>query len=321
MAAKPPGNPNPVSKVYQSVIDDVINNVRETFLDDGVDEHVLQELKSTWESKLMQSKAVENPQTHPLAQQGISVYVNTPVMYKAVPKGMQAIPMTAAGQQATLALPANVPLVYQKLPTTASSQPQQYTTFQQPHQYVQQPSTQTVLQSQRPKDQESSSNGQSQPSAIIQVDGASNNIVRNETKQKDVCEPSTSSAPSYKSPRGKTSFKCKLHQVDGGMDSSSSDDDDDEDDEEEDDDEDDEEEDDEAEGKDSSGVVEEPLCSDDDGTDEDPVELFDTDNVVVCQYDKIHRAKSRWKFTLKLGIMNLNGKDMVFQKATGEADW
>ena len=32
-------------------------------------------------------------------------------------------------------------------------------------------------------------------------------------------------------------------------------------------------------------------------------------------------GKNRWKFHLKDGIMNLEGRDYVFQKATGEADW
>lgn len=31
----------------------------------------------------------------------------------------------------------------------------------------------------------------------------------------------------------------------------------------------------------------EPLNSEDDVTDDDPTDLFDTDNVVVCQYDKV----------------------------------
>ena len=44
-------------------------------------------------------------------------------------------------------------------------------------------------------------------------------------------------------------------------------------------------------------------------------------NVVVCQWDKIGRARNKWKFHLKDGIMNLNGKDYVFQKAIGEAEW
>jgi hypothetical protein len=42
------------------VIEDVVTNVRDTFLDEGVDEQVLSELRMLWESKLMNSKAVEN---------------------------------------------------------------------------------------------------------------------------------------------------------------------------------------------------------------------------------------------------------------------
>ncbi len=65
----------------------------------------------------------------------------------------------------------------------------------------------------------------------------------------------------------------------------------------------------------------EPLNSDDDVSDADPSELFDSENVVVCQYDKITRQRNKWKFHLKDGIMNLNGKDYVFQRASGEAEW
>lgn len=49
-------------KLYTTVIEDVISGVRESFIDEGVDEQVLQELKQIWETKLMSSKAVEmNP--------------------------------------------------------------------------------------------------------------------------------------------------------------------------------------------------------------------------------------------------------------------
>lgn len=46
-------------KLYTTVIEDVINGVRECFLDEGVDEQVLQELKQVWETKLQASKAIE----------------------------------------------------------------------------------------------------------------------------------------------------------------------------------------------------------------------------------------------------------------------
>jgi len=71
-----------------------------------------------------------------------------------------------------------------------------------------------------------------------------------------------------------------------------------------------------------AGEAENPLGSDDDldGADDDEA-IFETDNQIVCQYDKIQRVKNRWRFCLKDGIMHLHGRDFVFQKATGEGDW
>lgn len=40
---------------------------------------------------------------------------------------------------------------------------------------------------------------------------------------------------------------------------------------------------------DEGGAEEEPLNSEDDVTDEDNADLFDTENVVVCQYDKVRQ--------------------------------
>lgn len=48
-----------VLKVYNTVIDDVIAGVRDAFLDEGVDEQVLQEMKQVWSSKLLACKAIE----------------------------------------------------------------------------------------------------------------------------------------------------------------------------------------------------------------------------------------------------------------------
>jgi len=71
----------------------------------------------------------------------------------------------------------------------------------------------------------------------------------------------------------------------------------------------------------TEGEEEEPLNSEDDVSDEEQTDLFDTDNVVVCQYEKIARTRNRWKFHLKDGIMNLNSKDFVFHKGNGDAEW
>ncbi|NXS08304.1 TF2AY factor, partial [Neodrepanis coruscans] len=68
-------------------------------------------------------------------------------------------------------------------------------------------------------------------------------------------------------------------------------------------------------------VEEDPLNSGDDVSEQDIPDLFDTDNVIVCQYEKIHRTKNKWKFYLKDGVMSFEGKDHVFAKAIGDAEW
>ena len=47
-------------------------------------------------------------------------------------------------------------------------------------------------------------------------------------------------------------------------------------------------------------MLQDPLNSDDDVSEEDPSELFDTDNVVVCQYDKVSEMT---------GTHNIYGED------------
>ncbi|KAK0411315.1 hypothetical protein QR680_005597 [Steinernema hermaphroditum] len=67
---------------------------------------------------------------------------------------------------------------------------------------------------------------------------------------------------------------------------------------------------------------EEPLNSDDDQSDDEDLEtLFDADDVVMCQFEKVHRARQKWKFSLKDGVMQIHGKDYVFSKCSGEAEW
>ncbi|KFQ17822.1 TFIIA-alpha and beta-like factor, partial [Merops nubicus] len=46
-------------KLYRSVIEDVIEGVRELFAEEGLEEQVLKNLKQLWETKVMQSKATE----------------------------------------------------------------------------------------------------------------------------------------------------------------------------------------------------------------------------------------------------------------------
>ncbi|KAJ8452626.1 hypothetical protein Cgig2_004962 [Carnegiea gigantea] len=60
---------------------------------------------------------------------------------------------------------------------------------------------------------------------------------------------------------------------------------------------------------------------DDDLDDFDQGEELNTQHLVLAQFDKVTRTKSRWKCTLKDGIMHINNKDILFNKATGEFDF
>ncbi|XP_029281455.1 LOW QUALITY PROTEIN: transcription initiation factor IIA subunit 1 [Cottoperca gobio] len=382
-------NSNPVPKLYKSVIEDVINEVRELFLDEGVDEQVLLELKTLWENKLLQSKAVEGFHTEEQAalqavqqqqqvqqqiqqvQQVQQVTQPTQAQQVILPPQQQQAPqqqvivqdskilqhmsatgMSAAATAATLALPTGV-TPYQQL-ITSQGQILQVVRAPNGAQYIiQQPQQQILLQQQmQPGGVQSPviqqvlaplQGGIPQQTGVIiqpqQIVLASGNKVQGNQQVMQAAamaqQPGQAAAAQVQQlqqaqgaaapqvavqPQAQQQAQPQqppmMLQVDGTGDTSSEEDED----EEEEYDEDEEEEKDKEAGEDGQ-VEEEPLNSGDDVSDEEDQELFDTENVVVCQYDKIHRSKNKWKFHLKDGIMNLNGRDYVFSKAIGDAEW
>lgn len=280
-----------VKDVYLQVVVDVINGVREAFLDEGMDEQVLLELKQLWETKLNMSKALEvseprAPQQTPQQHTGRATAVHqhqaqlhaaavaqtAPLQHINPQMQLVGIPaqMTGPAQAASSALPAGLfqQIQQQRLQHShfdyrlqpAGGQPQQQQLLVPgtlPSQFTLLPATQTeppVQLSTKP---------------IIQLDGLGDSSSEDENR----------------------------------------DDDDDEDDN------------DEANDDDAAAEEEDPLNSGDDVSDADPTEVFDAENVIVCQFDKINRSKNKWKFHLKDGIMNVNGRDQLFAKANGDAEW
>ncbi|PIA16684.1 transcription factor IIA, alpha/beta subunit [Coemansia reversa NRRL 1564] len=60
----------------------------------------------------------------------------------------------------------------------------------------------------------------------------------------------------------------------------------------------------------------------DDSDDEyDDEEGEETEHIILCQYDKVTRSKNKWKCVLRDGIMLINGRDFLFQKANGDFEW
>jgi transcription initiation factor TFIIA large subunit len=55
--------------------------------------------------------------------------------------------------------------------------------------------------------------------------------------------------------------------------------------------------------------------SDSDSDEEEPADL------VLCQYEKVHRVKARWRCVLRSGALHLSNRDFVFGRATSDFDW
>ncbi|XP_064621290.1 transcription initiation factor IIA subunit 1-like isoform X2 [Lineus longissimus] len=339
-------NTSQVQKLYRSVVEDVINNVREAFLDEGLDDQVLLELKQIWESKLMQSKAVDAMPTeqdqvllgqyNALQQQQKLQQSKQPMQMPvhAQPRPAQ-VTLQNVNQQGAVQMMSNFPgridmggYGASRSYSDRNRMNHLYNRHMMPPQhqhhhvsnaaaaaavalppvYQQQfPAGSITLQ---PTDQGTFILHQA-PSGTHQA-----NMVASNTPLQTIQMGTPIQAGQMKTiPIKGVPTTQGIIQLDGANDTSSEEDDFEEDDKDDDDDEQNDEE------NDGQGEEEEPLNSDDDISEDNPADLFDTDNVVVCQYDKINRCKNKWKFHLKDGIMNLRGKDYVFQRANGEAEW
>lgn len=42
---------------------------------------------------------------------------------------------------------------------------------------------------------------------------------------------------------------------------------------------------------------------------------------LICTFEKVVRNKNKWKLSLKDGVLTVNGKDYMFQRANGEGEW
>lgn len=65
------------------------------------------------------------------------------------------------------------------------------------------------------------------------------------------------------------------------------------------------------------------LNSDLDDEDDVAAELDDENinDLILCQYEKINRVRSRWRGVLRAGTININGLEYAFSKATMDFEW
>ncbi|RVD86833.1 uncharacterized protein DFL_005089 [Arthrobotrys flagrans] len=76
---------------------------------------------------------------------------------------------------------------------------------------------------------------------------------------------------------------------------------------------------------DGPDMDEDAINSDLDDTDEEPVDDDDDgegiSQIMLCMYEKVQRTKNKWKCWLRHGVLTVNGKEYVFSRATGEYEW
>uniref|UniRef100_A0A3B4YXV4 General transcription factor IIA, 1-like n=1 Tax=Seriola lalandi dorsalis TaxID=1841481 RepID=A0A3B4YXV4_SERLL len=366
------------AKLYLSIIDDVIESMRELFLDEGLEDCVLDDLRRLWESKMMQSKAMEDFRKNNINSSNFVLQLPASYTSVVIPAS-QNIPGFPVKTMTTFSLPAglaypvqipagvtlqtasgqlykvNVPVVVTQAP--AGQQPVSHSTQKAPApqsaaiptntihpQEVEPPPllAPPVSQPPQPKtallpSQENSLPQQPQVPAAAdtsQLQGVpshSPEVTLGENEPSPQSEPvnlSMSASPSGQALDFQLSTEealtqtaqLKTRDIDDILKKVI------------------EEEREKAEkvrklvisliarfnglfSHNTLCVDKDPLNSGDDVIEQDIPDLFDTDNVIVCQYDKIHRSKNRWKFHLKDGVMCYAGRDYVFSKAVGEAEW
>ncbi|ESO08608.1 hypothetical protein HELRODRAFT_185403 [Helobdella robusta] len=303
-----------VADVYKGVVNDVIDGVREAFQEEGLDEQVLQELKQLWENKLKLSKAIDGLMSEsPLGSSTTATRMPPPAHSHHQTRTLHPTQQLILNNNSPNHSNNN------SITSLSPSQLQQLTNLQAQAGSVLNLGPSHLVNAHLA----GQSTSQSLNPVLLQhlnnlnaLGGASfiqsqNNIIFGLSDQ----PIATNATPQ----NGVTIDNAGTHnivQLDGLDDSSSDDEDDDV---KHDDDNDDANE---ASAQNGEEVEDDPLNSgDDDPNEDDTQDLFDVDNVVVCQFDKINRSKAKWKFHLKDGIMNLKGKDFVFQKAVGEAEF
>ncbi|KAG5438832.1 hypothetical protein PCANB_002552 [Pneumocystis canis] len=70
-----------------------------------------------------------------------------------------------------------------------------------------------------------------------------------------------------------------------------------------------------------SDSINSDLDSEPNSNPEDGPEHDDSNQLVLCLYDKVQRTKNKWKCVLKDGIIGMGGKDYLFMRANGEFEW
>ncbi|KAJ8325563.1 transcription factor IIA subunit alpha [Batrachochytrium dendrobatidis] len=290
-----------VPGVYKWVMDDVIHKMSQRFAELGMDVNVLSELQQTWETKIMaMGVASFAPTTHPLHDEQFSL--KNP---QSNPQfGISAITrddgLYEYGSPANLAALANSGSSY-SLPQTDG--PAEDDAIHGNSSLADIKLKSSHLDNEEPHLLPSSSlaHAVSLPNLATQSNplslASNNSSTRTNPTRSQVRAILARAARQYRRQRDKSIGK--ISQLDGNDDDDDDDDDADE----------------PAGGADTSDIGSE--LDDDDSEDE----YAEVDHLVLCQFEKVQRVKNKWKCVLKDGVVNVNGKDYLFNKANCDFEW
>lgn len=275
------------SKLYETIIEDVISDSRQDFENMGIDEATLQELRKIWCEKLSQSKVGkfswdenddygdEDPALLLIgnnsgsdATAGVTVKEEPTATSQLVTSNNGPIDSNVQNGDVAGNVPASDVLSYNndlgiELPSISVKK-------------------------------ESNDDGLSLPS-LPQTDGTFEMTLH-------VNNPKHVLKQLQKRPKTRNTSST-LYQVDGTLDDDDDDDDDD------------------GDIFNDSDDINSDLDDDLESDKSDDEDGDQEGQIMLCLYDKVQRIKNKWKSNLKEGIANIDGKDYVFHKATGECEW
>ncbi|CAD1811440.1 Transcription factor IIA, alpha/beta subunit family protein [Candida parapsilosis] len=278
------------SKLYETIIEDVISDSRQDFENMGIDEATLQELRKIWCEKLSQSKVGKFSwdENDDYGEDEPALLIgNSNGDDAATSVSVKEEPMLTSSQLDTKNQEGDD--VNAQNGDIAGNDPASDVLSYNNDLGIQLPPISVK--------NEQNDNGLSLP-PLPQTDGTFEMTLH-------VNNPKQILKQLQKKPKSKKPSS-KLRQVDGTLD---------------DDDDDDEDEDEDGDIFNDSDDINSDLDDDLESDKSDDEDGDQEGQIMLCLYDKVQRIKNKWKSNLKEGIANIDGKDYVFHKATGECEW
>ncbi|KAJ2780536.1 transcription factor IIA subunit alpha [Coemansia javaensis] len=305
-----------VAAIYRYVIDDVVRNVQSDFEGHGVDTSVLEELQRNWEAKIIQSRVASFPGDD---MGGAGVYGHHAAQYRTTaapesgpggasgfagayhyPQHQAAHRMVGAHDHVGINSAASLASIINNPDSAAPSAA----------------SLASLAQSGRDaligEDEDIGGGGSGSGSyhygSIPQEDGAGDAAPR--TAPAAAQSPLEQWRAMCAERRRTYKLAGAVPQVDGASDDDEDDDNDNDND-------------DGRKGGPAAAGVEAPedAINSDLDSDGDNEHDEETEHIILCQYEKVNRSKNKWKCVLRDGIMLINGRDYLFQRANGDFEW